>query len=598
MAATPTPTQGDTVSLGEYFAVFRRRKWSIVGLTLLGILAAGLYERQQTPIYQSTARVKATSPLLNPSGQEAEAPNMETEAAFITSDAVNKCASILMGDQAFVRAPTEAVPDLDAVCSRDGLAEAELDRSLSQEVTTAIVPQASVMSIGFTDPIPVRAQAGSQAFALAYIHARTLDATDLLDRLRAPLLEDEADLQDQQGKAENQVEKTLNAIESAEQDDEPTGHLFATLRGQEAELDGVAGRLQGVRNSLQNLDPSKINPPQLLLPAGLPVEPVSPGIILLGLLGLVTGLAFGVALAFVRERLDDSLRGRTDLEVHAGVPALAVIPKVPGWRNKREARLISREQPKSAVAEAYRTLRTSIQFAASQRGMKAIMVCSPGSGDGKTTTAANLSLMLADAGRRVVLVSSDLRKPRIHQFFDLEDRVGLSNILAGDVQLWESILDPGIENLRLVLSGPVPARPAELLQSTQMGEVLSGLREVADYVILDTAPILLVADALALAPLVDGVLLVADSDRTSRGAVAHAREQLEQVGAVVFGAVLNNFDPAKARAYRYAGYYPYQYGYLRYGYGTATYAGAAENGEAARRQQPPALELPQERGNP
>jgi capsular exopolysaccharide synthesis family protein len=599
MVATPTPTQGDTVALGEYLAVFRRRKWSIVGLTLLGILAAGLYERQQTPIYQSNARVRATSPLLNPSGQEAEPPNMETESAFVASDVVTKCASVLMDDRAFVEAPTEAIPDLDAVCSRDSLAETELDRSLSQKVTTAIVPQANVMSIGFTDPIPVRAQAGSQAFALAYIHTRTLDATDLLDRLRQPLLDEQKSLSDQESKLEDQIDKINGDIEEAEQNGEPTGALENTYRDRFGELEGVRGELDDVDNALQNLDPSKINPPQLLLPAGLPANPISPGIILLALLGLVAGLAFGVVLAFIRERLDDSLRGRTDLEIHAGVPALAVIPKVPGWRNKREARLISREQPKSAVAEAYRTLRTSIQFAASQREMKAIMVCSPGSGDGKTTTAANLSLMLADAGRRVVLVSSDLRKPRIHQFFGLEDRVGLSNILAGDVQLWESILDPGIENLRLVLSGPVPARPAELLQSTQMGEVLSGLREVADYVILDTAPILLVADALALAPLVDGVLLVADSDRTSRGAVAHAREQLEQVGAVVFGAALNNFDPAKARAYRYAGYYPYQYGYLRYGYGTATYAGAAENGEAARRQQvPPALELPQERGNP
>jgi capsular exopolysaccharide synthesis family protein len=598
MAVTSPPIQGDSVSLGEYFGVFRRRKWSIVGLTLLGILAAVLYDRQQTPIYQSNARVRATSPLLNQSGQESVAPNMETESAFVTSDVVTKCASILMNDQGFIRAPTEAIPDLDGTCSRDSLADIELDRTLSQEVITAVIPQANVMSIGFTDPIPVRAQAGSQAFALAYIHARTLDATDLLDRLRQPLLDEQSSLGDQAARLEDQIDKINEDIEDAENNGEPTGALENKYRARSVELEGVRNQIEDIDNALQSLDPSKINPPQLLLPAGLPGDPVSPGIILLVLLGLVAGLAFGVVLAFIRERLDDSLRGRTDLEAHSGVPALAVIPKVPGWRNKKEARLISREQPKSAVAEAYRTLRTSIQFAASQRGMKAIMVCSPGSGDGKTTTAANLSLMLADAGRRVVLVSSDLRKPRVHQFFGLDDRVGLSNILAGEVQLWESILDPGIENLRLVLSGPVPARPAELLQSTQMGEVLSGLRDVADYVILDTAPILLVADALALAPLVDGVLMVADSDRTSRSAVAHAREQLEQVGAVVFGAVLNNFDPAKARAYRYAGYYP-QYGYLRYGYGTPTYAGSPENGEAVRRQQQPqALELPQERGNP
>lgn len=594
MAMTLPPTQADTVSLGDYLGVFRRRKWSIVGLTLLGILAAVLFDRQQTAVYRSSARVLATSPFLGPTGQESVAPNMESEAAFVTSDVVSKCAGILLEDEEFAQDPAGVVVELDAVCSRSRLAEAELDRSLGQAVTTTIIPQANVMTIQYTDPVPLRAQAGSQAFSLAYIHARTLAATELLERLRAPLLEDHDQLQKDEEKLGASLDRIGDKIQTAEENGEPTRALENSYQAKTAELNDVRGQLEDLDNSLQNLDHSKINPPQFLLPAGLPGVSVAPDLILLIVLGLVGGLALGVALAFIRERLDDSLRGRTDLEVNAGVPVLAVVPRVPGWRNKREARLISREQPKSAVAEAYRALRTSIQFTASQRGMKAIMVCSPGSGDGKTTTAANLSLMLADAGRRVVLVSSDLRKPRIDQFFGVDERVGLSNILAGDIQLWEAILDPGVENLRLVLSGPVPARPAELLQSEQMGEVLSGLRDVADYVVLDTAPILLVADALALAPLVDGVLLVADSERTSRGAVAHAREQLDQAGAMVFGAVLNNFDPAKARAYRYAGYYPYQYRYLRYGYGTP-YGQAPENGET-RREQP--LELPQDRGKP
>lgn len=598
MAAMSSPAQVDTVSLGDYLGVFRRRKWSIVGFTLLGILAAVLFDRQQTPIYQSNARVGATSPFVTQTGQESDPPNMETESAFVTSDVVTKCASLVLADPAFPEDPTGVVPATDQICDRASLAEAELDRSLSQEVTTSIVPQANVLTIGFTDESPATAQAGAQAFALAYIHARTLEATELLDRLRAPLLEEQEAL----GKEEDRLEERLNnlsaRIQEASDNGEPTTALSVKYQSTAAELGDLRGQLEDVDNGLQNLDPSKINPPQLLLPAGLPIDPVSPDLLILVLLGLVAGLALGVAWAFVRERLDDSLRGRADLEAHAGVPVLAVIPKVPGWRNNREARLVSREQPKSAVAEAYRSLRTSIQFASSQRGLKAFMVCSPGSGDGKTTTAANLALMLADAGRRVVLVSADLRKPRLHQFYGMNDGIGLSNVLAGDLQLWEAILDPGVENLRLVLAGTVPTRPAELLQSEQMGQVLSGLREVADYVILDTAPILLVADAMALAPLVDGVLLVADSDRTSRTAAAHAREQLEQVGATVVGAVLNNFDPAKARSYRSARDYPYQYRYLRYGYGTQTYQPALDNGGAAAREQQASLNLPEEGGNP
>jgi len=376
----------------------------------------------------------------------------------------------------------------------------------------------------------------------------------------------------------------------------PTGSILQTINDLEAKRAAAQQELSNANQTLSNLDPSKLNPPQLVLPAGLPKDPVSPNMILLGALGLLAGLALGVAIAFLRERLDDSLRGRVDLEANLGAPVLAVIPKVPGWRNKHEARLVTREQPKSAVAETYRTLRTSISFISAQRGLKAIMVTSPASGEGKTTTAANLALVLADAGRRVVLVSADLRKPRIHRFFGLQNEIGLSSVLAGEAQPWEAILDPGVENLRVLLSGPVPSRPAELIQSEQMRDVMAGLREVADYVIIDTAPILLVADSLAMAPLVDGVLFVADSAMTSRSAVAHAREQLDQVGAGVIGSVLNNFDPAKAKAYRNYGYYGMYSRYGRYGYGYG-HAEPYENGELRRGEQP-VMQLPRDRRTP
>ena len=225
--------------------------------------------------------------------------------------------------------------------------------------------------------------------------------------------------------------------------------------------------------------------------------------------------------------------------------------------------------------------------------MKTIMVVSAIAGEGKTTTAANLAVSLADANKRVILVSADLRKPRIHRFFDLENSVGLSNVLAGEVKPWEALQDPRVDNLRVMASGGIPARPSELLQSEQMGELIVELREVADFVILDTAPILLVSDALSLAPLVDGVLYVADSEATTRGAVSHAREQLEQVGAPILGAALNNFDPSKGRSYYYPYYYPYGNRYGRYRYGSRygygeSYAPAnggrrAEGEEAARR---------------
>lgn len=593
-AIEPLASSEDTVWLGEYLSVLRRRKWSILIVTLLAVLAALLYGRQQTPIYESNTRVNATVVLQTPNAPQA--PEMATEQSFVTSDDVTKCAYLMIQDTAFRADPTTS-PDLGTLCSADALDAVQLAgpvRGIQQNVTVTTAPPSTIMTITYASPNIHAAQVGSQAFANSYIYERTLQASTQLDALRAPLLKLQDSLSNKISSFNEKIAKKNDAIANAAANGDPTLALTLQLADLTSQRDAVQRTLDGNAASLLQLDPSKLNRPQLLLPAGLPQDPVSPDMVLIGAFGLLFGLALGIALAFLRERLDDSLRGRLDLEANLAAPVLAVIPKVPGWRNKHDARLVTREQPKSAVAEAYRTLRTSISFLAAQRGLKVLMITSPAAGEGKTTTAANLALVLADAGKRVVLVSADLRKPRIHRFFGIQNEIGLSSVLAEEIQPWEAILDPGVENLRVLLSGPVPSRPAELLQSDQMGEVLAGLREVADYVIIDTAPMLVVADALALGPLVDGVLFVADSDHTSRSAVAHSREQLEQVGAVVIGSVLNNFDPAKARAYRHYGYYgPYR-GYGRYGY--AYYGPSLENGEL-RKGEAPVMQLPQDRRN-
>jgi capsular exopolysaccharide synthesis family protein len=204
----------------------------------------------------------------------------------------------------------------------------------------------------------------------------------------------------------------------------------------------------------------------------------------------------------------------------------------------------------------------------------------------------------------VVLISADLRKPRLHRFFGLETEPGLSNALAGESSVWETLQAPQVENLRVMVSGPVPARPTELLQSEAMGELVADLRDVSDFVIIDTSPILPVADALVLAPLVDGILLVADASITTRSAVTHTRELLDQVDARLIGAVFNDYDPSRDRGG--AGYYGY--GYRRYGYyGDSSEASArrgapafpvAENGQSLRvAPEPRPLERPAEPGS-
>jgi capsular exopolysaccharide synthesis family protein len=355
------------------------------------------------------------------------------------------------------------------------------------------------------------------------------------------------------GRAVGRLEDVNADLRAAEDEGEQ-----ATLQTQ---ANTLVGQIAVLQQQLTNLTPpDTLRVGQVLAPANLPREPASPDYLQNGLLALAAGLVAGVGVAFARERLDDSLRGRTDLEAHLRAPVLAVIPRVKAWRKRRRALTITVSEPFSPTAEAYRTLRTGVQFAATNRDAKTFLITSPHPGDGKTATTANLGVALAQNGSKVVVVSSDLRKPRLHRFFGLDHGAGLTNVLAGKVALEDVVVETKVENLSLLGSGSSPKAPGELLGSKSMGEVLESLRAEADIVLLGAPPLLAVADAMTLAQRVDAVLFVADAERTTRGAVDLAIRQLDQVRAHVIGAVLNNFDPSKARTYSYDyGYYSYEY---------------------------------------
>jgi capsular exopolysaccharide synthesis family protein len=240
-----------------------------------------------------------------------------------------------------------------------------------------------------------------------------------------------------------------------------------------------------------------------------------------------------------------------------GAQVIAAIPHVSNWRRNKDAMLVMRSDPKSPVAEAYRTLATNIQYLASRRPLSSIMVTSAMGSEGKTTTASNLAVALAQTGGRVLLVSADVRRPRLHEFFHIARSPGLTNLLRGEAHLSDVAQDVGRSNLKVVAAGPTPSNPAELLTGGRAAEVLRMMREVADFVILDAPPTLAVADASILAPLVDGTLCIVGAERSSRSTLGQIRTQLDNVGADVIGVVYNNFDPNKAAAY------PYAYTYYR-----------------------------------
>ena len=203
-------------------------------------------------------------------------------------------------------------------------------------------------------------------------------------------------------------------------------------------------------------------------------------------------------------------------------------------------RLIALNNPKSPNSEAYRTLRTNIQFASVDRRIKTIMVTSTNHSEGKSTTIANFAVVLAQAEKKVLLIDTDLRKPTIHHFFYLTNRIGLTNVLAGTENYNSAIQNTALPNLYVLPSGPIPPNPAELLGSKKMEKLVSELLLAFDYILFDAPPIIAVTDAQIMSGYLDGVLLVVSSGRTNREMAIKAKGLLENVKANVIGVVLNN----------------------------------------------------------
>ncbi len=220
--------------------------------------------------------------------------------------------------------------------------------------------------------------------------------------------------------------------------------------------------------------------------------------------------------------------------------------------NEKLSELITVSEPRSPISEAYRTLRTNLDFASLDQALKTLVVTSAGVGEGKSTTLANLAVVSAQAGRKVVLVDADLRRPTLHQIFGLANEIGLTTVMVDEASLASPpLLETGVEGLSVLTSGPLPPNPAELMGSRRMEEVIASLAERADQVFFDTPPVVAVTDAAVLATKVDGVLLVISAGKTRREYARTAVQRLEQIDARLVGTVLTNVQMGAA----FQGYY-------------------------------------------
>ncbi|MEL5898970.1 CpsD/CapB family tyrosine-protein kinase [Clostridium sporogenes] len=224
----------------------------------------------------------------------------------------------------------------------------------------------------------------------------------------------------------------------------------------------------------------------------------------------------------------------------------------------RISELISIKDPKSPVAEAYRTLRTNIKFSSFDKKVQSIVITSSGTGEGKSTTAANLAIVMAQSGSKTIIIDCDQRRPNVHKLFGISNEVGLSNFIVGSIGLDEVIQKTEVENLHILPSGTRPPNPSELISSNRMMEFVEELKKEYDYIILDSPPVIPVTDAQLLANYADGCLLVVSSGEVEKEAVIKAKDLLNKVNANIIGIVLNKLEVREKGYYGY--YYHYYYG--------------------------------------
>lgn len=351
----------------------------------------------------------------------------------------------------------------------------------------------------------------------------------------------------------------------------------------------VREKLQETRMALE----SEVGYAEIIQPAGTPGIPISPNTRRNLTLAAILGLLLGGGVVYLRERMDTRLRTPGDLQ-DRGYRVIGVIPSMTsliesqfGGEDKIDVdgiqvdtSLVMLASPMSAAAESYRRLRANLRFARPDTTLHSLVVTSSEKGEGKTTTAANLALAMASAGKRTVLVDADLRRPRIHKFLNVDRSPGLSEMLYAE-NIDPASLSTGIDNFFVLPAGEEVPNPAELLGSDRMRSLVGRLEDAFDAVIIDTPPLLLFSDPITVAPHVDGALLVAAAGETDGRAFGHGVDLLKDVNAALVGAVLNRYDVADRRGY------DYRYSYGSYGYRYADrqleeyYKGEAANGSAS-----------------
>jgi succinoglycan biosynthesis transport protein ExoP len=541
------------MELRDYINVIVNRKWVIIGITALVIIAALVFSLLQDPVYESRVMILAES---NQAGESASDsifsaaysafsdPNLfiQTQAEIIgTKGMARSVHDRLEYDYEEARYAAEEGEDVfipDAVPNVD---------ELRNNVKVERSQNTNVFEIAVTNGEPLLARDIAQAYAEEYILDRQLSAIKQISDARKEVWNRITELETQISDIAQEVKQYTkeNIPPELEAEASQAVSLWATLYEKYMSL-RIAEALQ--QRGLEVIEVAE---------AGVKVSPRTTRN---GILALFLGLILGIGMAFLVDYMDDSLKTREDFERYYGASIIGEIARAT-LVGEEEREVIYFTKPDSAAAEGFRNLRTNIQFLNLDGSTKLIMVTSASPEEGKTSVAVNLGAALSEMGKKVLVVEADLRRPVLGKFLAEKRDKGLTDVIMGTAILEDTVTSTTNPNLKALMSGPKPPNPAEIVSSQAMQDLLQRLRDRCDYVIVDAPPVLAVSDAIAMASMMDGVLIVASHGIANRDGARHTVELLSKVETRILGVVINNVEMTGRYGYGY--YAPYQY----YSYG-------------------------------
>jgi non-specific protein-tyrosine kinase len=504
------------MELRFYISLIRKWIWLVILAVLIASVSSYLASKAATPLYRTKTTLMIGRVVENPDPNSLDLWTGQQLAYTYTQLA--KREPVLRG----------AIDSL-------GL---NLDwQSLAENVSTNIIQQTLLIEISVLDSDPARAKALADAIAQQLIlqspTGARIENAEEVSFIQTQL----SDLRSKISTAQEEINRLRQDIDAAN-----SARLIQDLQNQinllETKISGWQGTYSQLITSLEGGD---VNAMSVVEAASLPTRPVSPNIRNNVILAAAMGLVLAVVGIVLIEYLDDTIKTPEDVIRTSGLPTLGAIARING--ESYSDKLIAARQPLSPIVEAYRVLRTNLQFSTIDHPAKTILVTSPSPSEGKSVSMANLAIVLAQSGIKVIVVDTDLRRPVTHKIFNLPNRFGLSDaLIQGTSQLHDYYQSVGIDNLCVLTSGPLPPNPAELLASSRMSDLISQLRSEADIVLFDSPPALLVADAAILGTRVDGVILVNDAGRTRSNESRRATEELRRVHANLLGVILNRLS--------------------------------------------------------